>query len=68
MKESKSRSLVKAIFYRLMHWFIHSTFFYVLTSNPIESGLLGVASNVVCFISYYLYERGWNKISWGREE
>lgn len=68
MEERKLRSLIKAIIYRIMHWFIHFGFFYVLTNEPIISGLAGIASNITCFVSYYFYERLWNKIEWGKSK
>ena len=66
--ETKKRSLVKAIFYRIMHWFIHAFFYWLLIGEPLSSGLLAIVSNLVCFLSYYLYERLWNKIKWGYEK
>jgi uncharacterized membrane protein len=60
------RSLVKAITYRLLIIALDITFIYLLTRNlDIALGFM-IISNVYTSIAYYLHERIWNKIGWGK--
>jgi uncharacterized membrane protein len=60
------RSLVKAITYRLLIIALDITFIYLLTrSLDIALGFM-IISNVYTSIAYYLHERIWNKVGWGK--
>jgi uncharacterized membrane protein len=67
MKVTKSRSLVKALSYRI--WGTLSSFAvaYVITKSASLSGAIAFWETVVKVFIYYAHERGWNKISWGRK-
>lgn len=63
---SKSRSLVKSLTWRLVA--IISTFLsiYVVTGK-FKFALQGtMLTNIINFILYYIHEREWNQIQWGR--
>ena len=66
MKVTRSRSLVKALSYRI--WGTLSSFAvaYVLTGNAELSGLIAFWETVIKIGIYYVHERGWNFIQWGR--
>lgn len=66
MKVTKSRSFVKALSYRI--WGTLSSFAvaYVLTGSAELSGLIAFWETVVKVGIYYVHERGWNFIQWGR--
>jgi uncharacterized membrane protein len=66
VKVTRSRSLVKALSYRI--WGTLSSFAvaYVLTGNAELSGLIAFWETVIKIGIYYVHERGWNFIQWGR--
>lgn len=67
MKVTKARSLVKAFSYRV--WGTLSSFLValVLTGSAELSGLIAFWETVVKVFIYYVHERGWNFIQWGRK-
>lgn len=67
MNVSKSRSLVKALSYRI--WGTLSSFAvaYAITRSASLSGAIAFWETVVKVFIYYAHERGWNKIQWGRK-
>jgi uncharacterized membrane protein len=66
MKDSHRRTLVKTVIYR--GWVIISTYvMLLLTGQSWDQAIVPtVIMNMVWMTSYYLYERIWNKIEWGR--
>jgi uncharacterized membrane protein len=66
MKVTKSRSFVKALSYRI--WGTLSSFAvaFVLTGSAELSGLIAFWETVIKVGIYYVHERGWNLVQWGR--
>jgi len=65
-KEKASRSLAKAISYRILIIILDFTVVYILTRRfDIAFGFM-IISNVYTAIAYYIHERAWNKIKWGK--
>lgn len=66
MKVTRSRSFIKALSYRI--WGTLSSFLValVLTGSAELSGLIAFWETVVKVGIYYVHERGWNFIQWGR--
>jgi uncharacterized membrane protein len=64
---SKKRSWAKSLTWRVIA--IVSTFAigYVLTGSLAFAASLTLISNVINFVLYYLHERVWLKIKWGKE-
>lgn len=63
--ETKTRSLLKTIFWRIVAT-LNSYFVLLTLSDPSHSNLLkAIAMNVTGFFVYYLYERIWTKIKYG---
>ncbi len=64
--EHSERSIVKTITYRIL--IVISTFIitYYLTGEIKFSLELTAAANIVNTVLYYLHERFWNKIRWGK--
>jgi len=64
-KESHSRSLVKAISWRVIgsiDTFLLSWFF---TSNATAAGAIAITEVISKMILYYMHERAWASSSWG---
>lgn len=66
MKVTRSRSFVKALSYRI--WGTLSSFVvaFVVTGSAELSGIIAFWETVVKVVIYYMHERGWNFIQWGR--
>ncbi len=64
--ESNARSLAKAFSYRVLGSLSTGGLVYLLTSNLSISVGAGLLDSVVKVILYFLHERVWNHISYGR--
>lgn len=67
MNVTRSRSFVKALSYRI--WGTVSSFVvaWIITGSAELSGLIAFWETVVKVGIYYVHERGWNFIQWGRK-
>jgi len=61
MVESRKKSLIKTISWRLIATFITIGLFYIFTGDIIFSGEVGIIVNIVKTVAYYLHERLWAK-------
>jgi adenylylsulfate kinase len=60
------RSLVKAITYRIFIIILDFVTIYIMTGQvKVALGFM-LISNIYTSVAYYLHERIWNKIDWGR--
>lgn len=64
--ETKKRSLVKTVIYRVLIIIADFIFFYLVTHKLFLSFWIMVISNLYTALGYYFYERLWNHIGWGR--
>ena len=65
-KDKLERSILKTITYRLIIIILDFFFIYFFTGQvKIAIGFM-VISNFYTTIAYYLHERYWNNIKWGR--
>ncbi len=65
--DSKSRSLVKAISWRLVAFVILGTISYAFTGSWQETAFITVVYNLVQIFVYFLHERFWEMLNWGRK-
>lgn len=67
MKDTKKRTLVKTLIYRA--WVILSTYVMLLiTGQTMTQAILpAIVINIIWTCSYYIYDRIWTNIDWGRE-
>jgi uncharacterized membrane protein len=63
---SKKRSLAKSITWRLVAIVVTFLVGYVMTGSLELAASLSVVSNLINFILYYLHERVWLTIRWGK--
>jgi uncharacterized membrane protein len=63
---SKSRSFAKSITWRVIA--IISTFVigYIMSGSLAFAASLSLVSNLINFVLYYVHERVWLKIDWGK--
>ncbi len=66
MEETRKRSILKAVIWRVLATLTTMMVVFVFTGNIILSIEVGFVEAVAKMIIYYLHERGWDKIGWGR--
>jgi uncharacterized membrane protein len=64
--ESPSRSMAKAISYRVLGSLSTAALVFLFTSDLTVSVGAGLLDSVVKILLYFLHERVWNHISYGR--
>ncbi len=65
-EDSEWRSVVKALSYRVIIVILDFTFVYLFTHQiDIAVGFV-IVSNIYTTVAYFIHERIWNKISWGK--
>jgi uncharacterized membrane protein len=65
-REKRSRSAIKAITYRIISIIIDSAIAYTITKDAKQTIILVLISNSVSILVYFLHERAWNRIHWGK--
>lgn len=66
--EKNLRSLTKSVTYRIVSICIDSTVAYLFTRNVALSFSIVLFVNGYSTVVYYLHERLWARIPWGRKE
>ncbi|MDY6932310.1 MAG: DUF2061 domain-containing protein [Halobacteriota archaeon] len=66
MKDTRYRSLVKTISWRVIAVTITTTVTYVLTRNVFLSASVGSLDSIAKLFFYYVHERTWENVKWGR--
>jgi uncharacterized membrane protein len=64
---TKRRSLAKSITWRLIAIAVTFIVGYVMTGSWQFAVSLSLISNLINFVLYYIHERFWLKIDWGRK-
>ncbi len=64
--ETRARSLAKTLIWRVVATLITWLTLYYYTGRLGESTKITLVAAGVAMVSYYLYERIWNSIGWGR--
>lgn len=65
--EDHSRSIVKAVTYRILIIISNAIVIYLFTGNSsLTANFIGITS-VVSTILYFVHERMWNEIHWGKK-
>lgn len=66
MAETHKRTVTKMITYRISAWLLTIPIMYWLTGNLEESVGSSVLIHIVLSLDYYIHERIWLKIKWGK--
>ncbi|HEU0123627.1 MAG TPA: DUF2061 domain-containing protein [Bryobacteraceae bacterium] len=66
--DSHSRSVAKAVSYRVFGSLSTALIFYFLTGDLKTSAGAGIADSVMKLGLYFLHERVWNHINFGRQK
>ncbi len=65
MHETRTRSLIKALTWRVIGMFVLGSLAWIITNNTFQTTTLTVSFHLVQFTLYYFHERIWNYIKWG---
>ncbi len=68
MRESKKRTLVKTLIYRLFVVLTVWLMLVVMGQEADESLGVSIIANIGWTIAYYFYDRLWLRIKWGMNE
>jgi adenylylsulfate kinase len=66
MADTKSRSLVKSITWRICASLTTMILVFIFTGKVILALSLGITEMVIKMMIYYVHERTWEKIKWGK--
>lgn len=58
---------MKSITWRIIAVIVTFIAAYAFTRKPLESGWIAITVNAINMIIYFIHERIWNKISFGRK-
>ncbi|MCF7916745.1 MAG: DUF2061 domain-containing protein [Candidatus Omnitrophica bacterium] len=64
--EHLHRSIIKSITWRIIGFVTTTIFVYLYTGDIKESLVIGFGVNCVKMFLYYIHERVWNRIKFGR--
>ncbi|WP_142986259.1 DUF2061 domain-containing protein [Halorubrum cibi] len=63
--QARRRAIVKTLCYRLIMVLVTVTVAWAVVGDVSDAVNIGIVANVVKTGTYYLYERTWDRISWG---
>ncbi len=66
--ELRKRSVAKTITWRVIAVFVTMIAVYLYNRDIKESLIVSLSANAVKMILYYLHERFWNRINFGRKK
>ena len=64
--DKKKRSLIKSLTWRTSTSIVLMTIGWIFTRDIEQTTLMTIIYTIIQFILYYLHERIWEKIKWGR--
>jgi len=67
-RDSYKRSVVKSLTWRVIALLLTIIILYLTTGDAVFSGTVGILINVLKTIVYFIHERIWELVNWGREE
>lgn len=66
-KETERRSIVKSATFRVIVVISDLVIIYVLTKRVVATIAITIVTNMASTTLYFLHERAWNRISWGKK-
>jgi len=64
--DAHKRSLVKAVIYRTGSIVLLAGLSWLFTRDFVQMSLITVTYEVIAMLGYYIHERLWEQIRWGR--
>ncbi len=66
--ESHTRTVAKAVSWRIVATFTSMSIVYLLTKEPIITLGFGAIEVIAKITFYYLHERAWHRVRWGTKK
>lgn len=63
--QGRSRALVKTLLYRVLMICVTVSVAFAVTGDAVAALNIGIVANLVKTVTYYVYERAWDRIDWG---
>lgn len=63
--QSRARAICKTVLYRILMVAVTVVVAYAVTADATAALNIGIAANLVKTVTYYAYERAWDRIDWG---
>ena len=67
MSDTNKRSLIKTVTWRVTGSSATFLIAYIMTGNFAIAGVIGVVQLISNSILYFIHERVWNQIKWGKK-
>lgn len=64
--DSIERSVLKTLFYRVLMFLVTFLVAFILTGDFLASSGISIGANAIKTVTYFLYERIWSRIDWGK--
>jgi uncharacterized membrane protein len=64
--ETRRRAIVKAITYRVIVAITLAAISWFYTGNLFETSAVSITYTIIATIVYYVHERAWLKVKWGK--
>src|SRR5215211_4817545 len=64
--ETRRRAIVKAITYRVIVAITLAAISWFYTGNLFETSAVSITYTIIATIVYYVHERAWIKVKWGK--
>ena len=68
MIDTTKRVVLKAIGWKLLGFFVIMILSYTTTNSLQKATFVALTYHIFMFLSYFLYEKIWNRIKWGRTQ
>ena len=65
--DNRKRSVVKSLTWRVLGIVLLGLIVYLITGDWAETGIITLVFHGIRVVMYYYFERGWERISWGRK-
>ena len=66
--ESHKRTIARMISYRITAWLVTILWTYLFTGDLGSATGFATALHILLSVDYYIHERIWLKIKWGKED
>ena len=64
--DSTIRLLTKAVTWQVAGFFTMMLIGFLFTGSVVASGGIALAGSIAGFVSYFLHEMAWARVTWGR--
>ena len=67
MRVTQARSAIKAVTWRIIGTLDTFILSYLITHKPVTAASIAGFEVLTKTVLYYIHERGWNRVQWGRK-